>query len=130
VDTRISLQPKPRRRQAILYGAIALILAALFADGIFGPHGFISSYRLKLQVRQAEQKTDQLNRENQGFANQVRQLKSDPSAIERVAREKMGLVKPGELVFKLPPKPATDPNVSSTNKTGASAPSNATTPAH
>lgn len=119
MDTRISLQPKPRRRQTILYGAVALILAALAADGIFGPHGFIAAYRLKLQVQQAQQKTDELNRENQEFANQVQQLKTDPAAIERVAREKMGLVKPGELVFKLPPKPATDSNASSKSKTGA-----------
>lgn len=108
MNTRLSLQPKPKRLEPILYAAAALILAALALDGIFGPHGFIATYRLRLQVQQVQRKTEHLNRENQEFAKQAQQLKSDPSAIERVARQQMGLVKPGQLVFKLPPKPSSD----------------------
>ena len=32
-------------------------------------------------------------------------LRSDPESIEKVAREALGLVKPGERVLKLPPSP-------------------------
>jgi cell division protein FtsB len=103
VVNRISLPAKRKRYETILYSAVALILAALLVDGVLGPHGFVATYRLKLQVRQAQQKAGQLNQENRDFEGQVQQLKSDPSAIERVARQQLGLVKPGELVFKLPP---------------------------
>ena len=36
-------------------------------------------------------------------------LKSDPAAIERQAREQMGLSKPGEKIYKLPDKPPANP---------------------
>jgi cell division protein FtsB len=35
----------------------------------------------------------------------VTRLRSDPDLIEQVAREDLGLVKPGERVLKLPPSP-------------------------
>jgi cell division protein FtsB len=43
-----------------------------------------------------------LDQENQELADQVTSLKTDPRAIEKIAREDMGLAKPGELIFKLP----------------------------
>jgi cell division protein FtsB len=36
----------------------------------------------------------------------VKSLKTDPQAIERIAREEMGLARPGEYIFKTAPKPA------------------------
>jgi cell division protein FtsB len=36
------------------------------------------------------------------LTEQVNALKSDPKSIERIAREEMGLARPGELIFKLP----------------------------
>jgi cell division protein FtsB len=98
------------RLNRFLVAAVALAIAALALDGIFGSQGLIVTYRLKLQVRQAQQNLQRLNQENQDLAKQDRQLKSDPSAIERVAREQMGLVKPGELVFKAPAKSSSGPN--------------------
>jgi cell division protein FtsB len=121
VDTRISLDPKPFKLKPILYTSVVVILVALAVDGIFGPHGFVATYRLRLQVQQAQRKAEQLTRENQQFASQVQQLKSNPSAIERVAREKMGLVKPGELVFKLQQKPGSGSNASPAAKAKAAA---------
>lgn len=41
------------------------------------------------QVRQEEERTRQLE-------NAIRALKTDPRAVERLAREKLGYVKPGE----------------------------------
>jgi cell division protein FtsB len=131
VDSRMKVSwnwPSPRR---LLYGAVALLIAALAINGIFGPHGWVATYHLKLQVRQEQRAIQQLKQENEQLSNEVRQLKSDPSAIERIARERMGLVKPGELVFKAPGKPASSASVpnSSAAQTGAAppAPSSAAT---
>lgn len=133
MNTRIQSDPKRRpgrsRTDSIVYTVFALVLLALAIDGVFGPHGFIATYRLKLQVQQARQKTQKLEQENHQFASQVQQLKSDPSAIERVAREKMGLVKPGQLVFKLAPKSSSGSpsGASSRGKAGATTPSKSST---
>ena len=39
-----------------------------------------------------------------------RALKSDPAAIERWAREQMGLAKPGEKIYTLPEKAPPKPS--------------------
>ena len=36
---------------------------------------------------------------------EVDRLRSDPEYIEQMARERLGLVKPGDRVYKLPPTP-------------------------
>lgn len=101
---KLNLTPKRSRQQTILYVVLALFVLALAIDGIFGAHGLISTYRMRLQVKQERQQVQELKQENREFTEQVRELKSNPSAIARVAHERMGLVKPGELVFNLPPK--------------------------
>jgi cell division protein FtsB len=37
--------------------------------------------------------------ENDRLRDQIRRLTSDPETIESVAREELGLIRPGELVF-------------------------------
>lgn len=106
VQLNANAPAKRSRLQRLLYAAVALLIVALAIDGVFGAHGMIATYRLKLKVEKSQQHVNQLEQENKVFADQVRKLKTQPSAIEHVARERMGLVKPGELVFKLPPKSA------------------------
>lgn len=50
---------------------------------------------LEVQVKQLEAETDSLRRV-------LKLLKGDLDFIERVAREELGLVKPGEVVIPLP----------------------------
>ncbi len=45
-----------------------------------------------------------LEEENQQLKEEIKALKSDPNAIERVAREELKMVKPGEVVITLPEK--------------------------
>ncbi len=55
--------------------------------------------------------------ENKSLSSQVNSLKTDPKAIERIAREGMGLARPGEIIYKLPDsaKPG-DPQLSDSKK--------------
>jgi cell division protein FtsB len=39
----------------------------------------------------------------------IQELRSDPLALERLAREELGLVKPGDVVLVLPAEPGTKP---------------------
>lgn len=103
---------EPRRRQKLLYAALALVFAALTFDSVFGAHGLISDYRMRLQVREHQQRIGQLEQENREFTQQVQELKTNPAAVERVAHEHMGLVKPDQLVFQLPPASTKTPPAS------------------
>lgn len=83
---------------------------ALLIHDIFGPHGVIAMRSTQREIQQIRQQIGKINAENKSLAEQVNALKTDPKAIERIAREEMGLARPGELIFKLPdpskPNPA------------------------
>jgi cell division protein FtsB len=70
---------------------------------VFGSHGFLAMRRTQRQIDQLHGEIEQLNQENQALADHVNDLKTDPKTIERIAREEMGLARPGEMIFKLPP---------------------------
>jgi cell division protein FtsB len=81
-------------------------LLALGIHDIFGAHGYLAMRRSEKQIEQLHGEIDRLNRENQELTQNVNALKSDPSAIEKIAREEMGLARPGEMIFKMPAAPA------------------------
>jgi len=92
-----------RRRATLLMG---LLLLVLLVHDVFGEHGFLAMRRAQKETEQLRQEIQQLNEDNSRLADEVKALKTDPRIIERIAREEMGLATPGELIFKLPPKPA------------------------
>lgn len=81
---------------------LGLALLALFVQDIFGAGGFLAMRRTQKQIHSVRQQISKLNKENKSLADQVQALKTDPQAIERVAREKMGLARPGELIYRMP----------------------------
>ena len=81
---------------------LGLALFALLVHDIFGAHGFIAMRRTQKEIEQIRDQIGKVNEENKSLAEQVNSLKSDPRSIERIAREEMGLARPGELIFKLP----------------------------
>jgi len=88
-----------RRHIRQILGAALLIL---LVHDIFGPHGFIAMRRTQKEIDQIREEIGKVNKENESLAEDVKALKTDPKAIERVAREEMGLARPGEMIFKLP----------------------------
>jgi cell division protein FtsB len=81
---------------------LVLALLALLVHDIFGAHGFVAMRRTQKEIDQIREQIGKLNEENKSLAGQVNSLKSDPKAIERIAREDMGLARPGEMIFKIP----------------------------
>ena len=81
---------------------LALALFALLVHDVFGPHGFIAMRRTQKEIEQVREQISKMNDENKSLAEQVNSLKTDPKSIERIAREEMGLARPGEMIFKLP----------------------------
>jgi cell division protein FtsL len=63
--------------------------------------------RSQREVSEVQSQIQEMDSENQRLQERVNALKSDPEAIERIAREEMGLARPGEYIFKVDPK-ATD----------------------
>jgi len=49
---------------------------------------------------------EQIRRENRRLALQANRLRNDPSAIEKLAREELGLIRPNEQLFIVANRPA------------------------
>ena len=81
---------------------LGLALFALLVHDIFGAHGFIAMRRTQKEIEQIREQIGKLNSDNKSLSSQVNSLKTDPKAIERIAREDMGLARPGEIIYKLP----------------------------
>lgn len=88
---------------------LAFALCLLLLQDIFGTHGLIAMRRSQQEAAQVQREIDQINDENRQLQGRVKALKSDPATIERIAREEMGLARPGEYIFKIPSKPADPP---------------------
>lgn len=86
------------------YGAtlLGLLLLALVVHDIFGTHGYLAMRRTQQEIKRVKTDIEQLNKENLQLADEVKDLKSDPRKIEKIARDELGLAKPGEVIIKIP----------------------------
>src|SRR5215467_4614046 len=81
---------------------LGICVFALFLHDIFGTHGYLAMRRTKQDIQRVKEEIARLNRENGELAQEVKALKSDPHKIESIARDELGLARPGELIIKIP----------------------------
>lgn len=86
------------------YGRAILVLCvfALFIHDIFGTHGFLAMRRTKLEIERVQKDINRLAKENAELSDEVKSLKTDPHKIESIARDELGLAKPGDIIIKIP----------------------------
>jgi cell division protein FtsL len=86
------------------YGSAILVLCvfALFIHDIFGTHGFLAMRRTKLEIERVQKEINRLAKENAELSDEVKSLKTDPHKIESIARDELGLAKPGDVIIKIP----------------------------
>ncbi len=81
---------------------LALFVALLFVHDIFGAHGYLSMRQTQDGIKKVRSEITTLNKENAALQQAVKDLKNDPRAIEKIAREELILAKPGEIIIKIP----------------------------
>ncbi len=88
----------PSRRK-LLNLLLAFAAAVLLIDALVGDKGLLEGLRARKAYRQAEASLNALKRENAELAEDVRRLNESQATIEGLAREELGLIKPGETMF-------------------------------
>ena len=88
----------PFKRKALSL-ALFLILAASLLNALFGDRGLLELLKTRQELHALEQEITELNAENERLLEEVRSLKSSPLAVERLAREKLNMVRPDELIL-------------------------------
>jgi cell division protein FtsL len=95
------------RRNVYLF--LAAAFALLLLQDVFGTHGVLAMRRAQKEAATVQQEINHINEENRQLEGKVKSLKTDPESIERIAREEMGLARPGEFIFKTAPRAAAAP---------------------
>ena len=85
-----------RKTVQILLLFITLVLAV---DGLVGEKGLLESIRARRRHLELSSSIERLRADNAQLREEARRLLEDPSTIESLAREELGLIRPGELLF-------------------------------
>lgn len=86
------------RNKRLMLGLI--ILLPLIAFLLFGNHGVVQRIRLLNQKAAIEEKIKSAEAEGRALQQESKALDGDPKMIEKVAREKYGMHREGEKVYK------------------------------
>jgi cell division protein FtsB len=80
----------------------------LLADALVGERGLVATTRARRQSAELNASVDALRRENARLRDWARRLREDPTTIESIARQELGLIRSDEvLVFLKDVKPVT-----------------------
>jgi cell division protein FtsB len=93
--------PPSSFRRKVLHFLLIFVTVVLVVDALVGEKGFMETTRARRQARDQEAHLAHLRQENAQLRDEARRLREDPKAIESVAREELGLIRPGELLFIL-----------------------------
>lgn len=94
-------------RRTVATAGVGVLVLWLGFHVIFGANGMVVYQGKRSEYKKLQTDMQQLEDENQRLTKQVDQLRNDPKAIEREAREQLHYTKKGEMVYLLPaPKKA------------------------
>src|SRR5262245_29264275 len=96
-------EPSLRHRAATLASLLALI--ALVVGSLFGDRGLLHLMAERERSERLQAEVEELRAQNSRLASEIVALRRDPRAIERIAREQLGLARPGERVFLIREEP-------------------------
>ena len=88
-------------QKQFIQGLVFLICMSLIIIFIFGDHGLIKLYKIKSQRKKVQNHITQLREEREKKKEEKNKIENDLDYIEKIAREKYKMVKPGEKIFKV-----------------------------
>ncbi len=87
------------RSRPVITLALLFLAIVLVVDGVLGEHGWLANRRAQQQYDRALQDLEAIRSSNAGLREEANRLRTDPAAIEEVARRELGLIRPGEKLF-------------------------------
>jgi cell division protein DivIC len=92
---------------SFLYGLLPLLIAAIVLLVLIAiGERAVQNYEMQQEAKTAERRVEQLKKENQALNQQLEYYRSD-QYIEKMAREELGLVRPGDVAVAIVGTPGT-----------------------
>lgn len=84
---------------------LAGLVVALLYLYIGGGDGFYVQWKLSREIDRLERQNSLFRDQNEQLRQQIARLKGDMAYLERIARERYGMARPGERVYRVVPPP-------------------------
>ena len=98
-------EPAPAGNKNLITTWLLIIIVLMLGYAIFGERGVIRIFKAERQKDALEEQLVALQEEQQELRAEIERLKHDKDYWEQLAREKLGMVREGELIYHLPPEP-------------------------
>jgi cell division protein FtsB len=85
------------KRLSVIAGAVAGL--AFLWSLIVGEMGVVKYFRMSAHARILRGEIEHMKKDNARLSREVEALRTDPAYIERMARDKIGFARPGEVVY-------------------------------
>ena len=96
------LQGVTSHLERFLPGAILAVAAISAPVMIFSAPGLPRLRSLERELGQVQHENEEARRQISFLRREVQHMKDDPTAVERIARDELGLVRANEVVFQFP----------------------------
>ncbi len=80
----------------------SLFLLAMMALTVWGDRGLLAMWRMQSDLARLVREIEIIDQKNTTLAQEAQRLRTDLVYIEKIAREELGLVRPGEIVLEFP----------------------------
>ena len=88
-------------QKTIVKGVLLIISVTLILIFLFGDHGLFQLYKLKEEKKEVQNQIYEFRQNRENLISEKTRLENDLNYIEKLAREKYRMAKPGEKVFKV-----------------------------
>ncbi len=97
--------PRTLRWRRTLDYLLLFVAVVLVVDALVGDKGLMDTMRARQRSAELHAEVQRLRAENAELLERAHRLDTDPAAIESLAREELGLIRPGEVLFILKDAP-------------------------
>ena len=89
----------PSLRRKLILAGVGFFFLVLLISSLFGKKGLIEIYRAKKTYESLVQEINRLEAQKSRLLREIEELEKNPQAVEKEARDKLGLMKPDEKVI-------------------------------
>lgn len=86
-----------RKRRLVF---VALLAALITVLSVGGNRSLVRIYQMSKAKAELYREITRLMQTNKGLSQEVQSFAHDPARVEAIAREELGLIKPGEVVYQ------------------------------
>jgi len=94
-----------RARRRLATAGVCMLTVWIFLHVTFGANGMVVYRQKRTEYQRLQKDITALQKENNSYSQRIKELQTDPSSIEKEAREQLHYTRPGEVVYVDPNPP-------------------------